>query len=174
MTSMTNHELFDRLGEPGRMHHIAGYDLFHPDLHSRLDRVAADSSRRLHAPVSTVSVLLDSAQLIIGRHGVPDTGDDLAGTPAEWSLCTQTVLSGGPYCLTDNIVDPLHADNPILAMAGLRSYAGVPLITGSGHVIGAHCVLDATPRHFSTDDLTVLTEGATEVLRILSEYRSTP
>ncbi|MEV4276467.1 GAF domain-containing protein [Actinoplanes xinjiangensis] len=170
MTAMTNTELFDRLGEPGRMQRLAGYDLFHPGLRTDLDRIASHSAGRLHAPVSMVSILLDSAQLVIGRHGLPDTGTEIDGTPAEWSLCTQTVLAGRAYRVTDNTTDPLHADNPVLAMAGLRSYAGVPLIDDSGHVLGAHCVVDVTPRHFSEAEIAVLDEGAADVMRALRQH----
>jgi GAF domain-containing protein len=169
----TNTELFDRLGDPDRMRHIAAYDIFHPDLRDQLDSIATRSAHRLHAPVSLVSILLDSAQLIIGRHGLPDTGDDLQGTPAEWAMCTHTVLAGSPFCLSDATADAQHADNPLLATAGLRSYAGVPLLDDSGHVLGAHCVLDATARNFTEEDIAVLTEGATEIRRILDGHRVT-
>ena len=171
MNPTTNTELFDQLGEPARMRQLAGYDLFHPDLRTDLDRIAARTADRLHAPVSMASILLDSAQLIIGRHGLPDTGDQLQGTPAEWAMCTHTVLAGSPFCLIDNTADPRHADNPLLAMTGLRSYAGVPLRDDSGHVLGAHCVLDATPRHFTEQDIAVLAEGAAEIMRILDRHR---
>ncbi|MFI1990969.1 GAF domain-containing protein [Actinoplanes sp. NPDC020271] len=171
MNSTTNTDLFDRLGEPARMRHLAAYDLLHPELRDHLDRIATHSAHKLNAPVSMASILLDSAQLIIGRHGLPDTGDDLQGTPAEWALCTHTVLAGAPFLLTDNTADPRHADNPLLNMTGLRSYAGVPLTDDSGHVLGAHCVLDATPRHFTEEDLDVLTQGAAEIMRILDRHR---
>ncbi|GAA2875556.1 hypothetical protein Acy02nite_76570 [Actinoplanes cyaneus] len=168
---MTGAALFDRLGEPGRMRQLAGYDLFHPGLRDALDRIAARSAQRLGAPVSMASVLLDSAQLVIGRHGVPDAGDDLQGIPAEWSLCAHTVLTGRPYLVADGDADPRHAGNPMLALTHLRSYAGVPLTDGSGHVLGAHCVLEAAPRHFTDADLAVLTEGAADIMRVLEGYR---
>jgi GAF domain-containing protein len=173
MNIMTTTELFDRLGEPARMHHLAQYDLFHPDLQQALNRIAAHSAQQLQAPVSMASILLDSAQLVIGRHGLPDTSGDLEGIPAEWALCTNTVLSGHPYRLTDNTTDTQHAGNPMLAITGLRSYAGVPLRSDSGHILGAHCVLDAAPRPFTDEDIAVLTDGAADIMRTLDRYRTT-
>jgi GAF domain-containing protein len=167
--NLTNTELFDRLGEPGRMHRLARYDIFDPGLRANLDRIATRSAERLGTAVSMVSVLLDSAQAIIGSHGLPGAGDELQGAPAEWSLCTNTVLGGRPYCLTDTTLDPRHAGNPFLTMAGLRSYAGVPL-QDRGHVLGAHCVIDVAPRHFSDDDIAVLTEGAAAAMTELSRH----
>ena len=89
---------------------------------------------------------------------VTDAGSPygLQGTPAEWSLCTHTVLSERPYCVSDNTADPVHAGNPLLTMTQLRSYAGVPLQDDSGHTLGSHCVLDPAPRTFGDADLAIL------------------
>lgn len=164
-------DLFTRLGTPERMRQIAAYDLFNPELKARLDVVAARSAAQLHAPVSLISVILDSSQFILGGHGVSGWVAEAQGTPAEWALCTHTVLDGRPYCVSDNTADPLHADNPLLTMAGLRSYAGVPLRDDSGHNIGSHCVLNPGPRDFTGSDLAVLQQGADDVMQILAEYR---
>jgi len=174
MNTITPTELFDRLGEPARIHQIARYDLFDPALQARLDAVAARTADLLHAPVSMVSVVLDSSQFIIGQHGVPGWIGEVQGTPAEWALCTHTVLAGQPYCITDGTADPVHAANPIFAIAPIRSYAGVPLTDDSGQILGAHCVIDVTPRTFTEDDITVLTAGAAETMRILAEHRTAP
>nr|WP_041841226.1 GAF domain-containing protein [Actinoplanes friuliensis] len=164
-------DLFTRLGTPERMRQIAAYDLFHPELKTRLDAVATRSAEQLQAPVSLVSVILDSSQFILGGHGVSGWVAQAQGTPAEWSLCTNTVLGGRPYCVGDNTTDPLHADNPLLTMTGLRSYAGVPLRDDSGHNLGSHCVLAPEPRDFTDDDLAVLQQGADDIMEILAAYR---
>ncbi|GAA4609715.1 GAF domain-containing protein [Actinoplanes octamycinicus] len=174
MTTITPSELFDRLGEPARIQQIARYDVFDPTLQARLDAVAAHTADLLHAPVSMSSVVLDSSQFIIGQHGVPAWIGEVQGTPAEWALCTHTVLAGKPYCITDGTTDPLHAVNPIFAIAPIRSYAGVPLSDDSGHVLGAHCVIDVIPRTFSEHDIAVLTAGAAETMRLLAEHRTAP
>ncbi|BCJ47358.1 hypothetical protein GCM10010168_70520 [Actinoplanes ianthinogenes] len=171
MTAMSNTEIFARLGDPERMHRIAAYDIFHPGLRAELDRIAARTAEHLHAPVSMISMLLDSAQFIIGHHGLSATTAEVQGIPAEWALCTHTVLAGQPYCITDGTTDPLHATNPMLVMTRYRSYAGVPLTEEGGHVLGAHCVVDAVPRDFGEDDITFLRDTAAEVMRVLARYR---
>ncbi|GAA2711550.1 GAF domain-containing protein [Actinoplanes palleronii] len=170
MNTMTDTELFTRLGDPARIHRLAEYDLHHPALRTHLDGIARDSAERLRAPVSLVSVLLDSAQFIIGRHGLSGATAGLQGVPAEWALCTQTVLTSAPYCVSDGTTNPRHSGNPMLTLTGLRSYAGVPLIDDNGQVLGAHCVLDTVPRHFTEHDIASLTEGAAEALRVLGRY----
>jgi GAF domain-containing protein len=96
---------------------------------------------------------------------------EIDGIPAEWSMCAHTVLAGQPYCVTDGPADPTHADNPLLTLTDLRSYAGVPLIDRSGQAIGAHCVIDVHPRTFTDDDVAMLADGAAETIRILEEHR---
>ncbi|MEU8663154.1 GAF domain-containing protein, partial [Actinoplanes philippinensis] len=54
-----------------------------------------------------------------------------------------------------------------------RSYAGVPLQDGSGHTLGSHCILGTAPRTFTEDDLTVLQQGAGEVMAVLADHRAT-
>jgi GAF domain-containing protein len=165
-------DLFDRLGTPTRMRRLAAYDLFHPDLSAKLDDLASRTAQRLRAPVSLVSVVLDSSQYILGAHGVSGWVVEARGVPAEWSLCSNTVLAGAPFCIQDTATDPRFAENPLVLMAGLRSYAGVPLTDNTGQHLGAHCVIDDTPRTFTGDDLEVLTEGAVETMHILDRHRA--
>lgn len=170
---MSTVELFDRLGTPARMGQLARYDLFNADLARRLDAITARSAEVVGTAVSMVSILLDSAQVMLSTHGAGEEAGDLPGIPAEWALCTYTVLGAAPYVVGDSTIDPRHADNPMLAMAGLRSYAGVPLTDDSGQVLGALCVLDVAPRVFTEDDIAVLRAEAQDTIRLLAEYRRT-
>ena len=170
--TLTKELLFDRLGAPARIRRIAEYDLFHPALQERLDAVAAASAHRLGAPVSLVSVVLDSSQFILGSYGLSAWAAETRGVPAEWAVCSHTVLLGAPYRVFDSAIDPRHHDNPLLSMTGVRSYAGVPLRDDGGIVLGAHCVLDLVPRAFTDDDVAVLDEEAGVIMRVLSDHRT--
>ncbi|MFC7528180.1 GAF domain-containing protein [Actinoplanes sp. GCM10030250] len=166
-------DLFERLGDPSRMRILAGYDLHNADLRTSLDAVAQRSASLLDAPVALVSVLLDSSQFILGSHGTAALAwvAEARGTPAEWAMCTHTVLAGEPYCVTDGLSDPRHSGNPFLQTSGLRSYLGVPLLGEGGYVLGAHCVVDTRPRIFTDVDLAVITDGAEKSMRLLDAYR---
>ena len=164
-------DLFDRLGDPERIRQIAELDLLEPELRAALDAIAQRSASLLEAPVSLVSVVLDSSQFILGSFGVSGWVAEARGVPAEWSMCAQTVLAGEPYCVVDGHEDPRHADNPFLLMTGLRSYLGVPLLGTDGHVLGAHCVMDSRRRIFTDVDMAVLTDSSEQVMRLLHDAR---
>ncbi len=168
---MNTTELFERLGEPARLQRLAAYNLFHPDLAPRLDEITRRSATLLTAPVCLVSVVLDSSQVVLSGHGVTGWIDQAGGIPAEWALCTRTVLGRRPYLVTDGTTDARHSGNPLLAMTGLRSYAGVPLIDGSGFTLGAHCIIDTAARTFTDSDIDILTEGAQATMRVFDEHR---
>jgi GAF domain-containing protein len=169
---IANADLFRTLGDPDRMAHIAEYDLFHPEMRTRMDAIATRTATLLGAPVSLISVILDSSQFILGSHGVTGWMAEAQGIPAEWSLCASTMLSGRPYCVADGAADPVVATNPLRLQTDLRSYAGVPLSDGGNHTLGAHCILDVVPRTFSDHDIAVLTDGAHAAAHVLTDYRT--
>ncbi|BCJ40572.1 hypothetical protein GCM10010168_80940 [Actinoplanes ianthinogenes] len=164
-------DLYGRLAEPARLSELARYDLTDPALRSALDEVAKRSAKLLEAPVSLVSVLGADAQQIVGAYGLGEWQAAAQGAPAEWAVCSRTVLNGEPYCVADFSEDPAHAANPFLATTGLRSYLGVPLAAPDGTMLGAHCVVDARRRIYTDVDLAILGDSADEAMEALLRFR---
>ncbi|GAA2884068.1 hypothetical protein Acy02nite_07910 [Actinoplanes cyaneus] len=164
-------DLYDRLAEPARLTELARYDLADTTLRATLDEVAKRSAKLLEAPVSLVSVLGADAQQIVGAYGLRDWVATPQGAPAEWAVCSRTVLNGEPYCVADFSDDPVHAANPFLASTGLRSYLGVPLVAPGGVMLGAHCVVDTRRRIYTGVDLAVLSDSADEAMEALLTFR---
>ncbi|GIF14371.1 GAF domain-containing protein [Actinoplanes teichomyceticus] len=163
--------LHDRLADPARLRELARYDLAAQELRADLDRVAERSAKLLEAPVSLVTVLGADVQQIVGSYGLGDWVAVAQGAPAEWAVCTRTVLDGEPYRVADFRDDPVHAVNPFLATTGLRSYLGVPLITPDRLMLGAHCVVDSRRRIYTDVDLAVLGDSADEAMTALLRHR---
>ena len=72
--------------------------------------------------------------------------------------------------MPDAQVDPVQQHNPLVAIDNVRSYAGVPLRTADGHVLGADCVLSSEPQDFTPDQVAELEQAAAEITAILREY----
>jgi hypothetical protein len=81
------------------------------------------------------------------------------------SLCSLTILSREPLIIEDASLESCFKDNPFVqAEGGIKFYAGVPLITPDGYMIGALCVVDTKQRTFSAKDTLLLTEFAEMVM----------
>lgn len=86
------------------------------------------------------------------------SGDEV---PREDSFCRYVVDYEEPVIVQDTTKDARFAQHPaVTGEAHIRFYAGVPLMTRAGHIIGTVCAIDRTPRSFSAKDLAILQELA--------------
>ena len=163
-------ELIAALTNTDRLQEIGRVDFAHPALKAQLDAITARTAAELGLLISLVTLVLDSAQLVVGSSGLEGWISAAGGTPAEWSFCAHAVASGEAYVVPDSAQDPVQRDNPLVTVDGIASYAGVPLVSTSGQVLGAHCVIGATPHDFTVADLDALARAGDEVMALLAEY----
>jgi serine phosphatase RsbU (regulator of sigma subunit) len=124
------------------------------------DRLTRLAARVLRAPISLVSLVDDHRQFFKSAEGL----GDLRETPLSHSFCQHVVTTGKPLVVEDATSDPALVDNGAVTDLHVRGYAGVPLVTPSGAVIGSFCVIDTVPRTWSSDELDVLAELAGSVM----------
>lgn len=86
--------------------------------------------------------------------------------PRDESMCTVTIRSDTPFIVPDMSLDPLYADRVVPGL--LNFYAGVPLYAPGGERIGAFCVYDSQPRHFSARETEMLSDLASWVQQELT------
>lgn len=73
------------------------------------------------------------------------------------SFCSHTVCEPGAFVVEDTAVDPRFSDNPLVAgAAGIRFYAGVPLLSSDGNALGTVCVLDQRSRRLDDGQMAAL------------------
>jgi GAF domain-containing protein len=147
-----------------RLTEIAKFDLFSPDVRKVLDGLATKAATSLGSPFGIVSIVLDGAQYFAGSHGVGGWLAEAEGTPVEWSFCANVVRHRKPYIVDDATVDPLQHDNPLVVQDGIRSYAGVPIMSSDGHVLGAYCVVGTDAHHFTEAEIVQLESMAADVV----------
>ncbi|WP_411280911.1 GAF domain-containing protein [Gemmatimonas sp.] len=155
-----------------RLQEIADLDLLSGDVDPILQSVAEQSAIHLGLPVSLVSVVLDEALHVAGSHGL--TGlwlDETKGHPVEWSFCATSVHTRAPYVVENAAVDTTHATNPLVMNDGVRCYAGVPLISSRGFVLGNLCVVGMEPRAFTEVEMTYLTDMAAQAVARIEQRR---
>ncbi|BES84778.1 bifunctional diguanylate cyclase/phosphodiesterase [Pectobacterium araliae] len=112
--------------------------LFDPSL-SNLISLAANI---FSAPIVLVSLVEAERQLFAASVGVP-----FCETPRDISFCAHTILKKKIMVVPDALKDVRFKNNPlVVGIPCIRFYAGIPLITPSGHAIGTLCIIDLKPR----------------------------
>jgi len=80
---------------------------------------------------------------------VSSVGIDVGGTEREVSICSVAIEQREVFVVEDLSQDERFVNNRLVCdHPGFRFYAGVPLVTSSGHAVGTLCALDVVPRRF--------------------------
>ena len=124
------------------------------------DRLTRLAAHLLGAPISLLSLIDGERQWVKSVAGVPEAGAAQHYIPVERSICRQVAGRGGPLCIGDITDDARIPADAAMRAWGVRAYAGVPLLTPSGHAVGALCVADTRPHAWDP--------GTVEVLRDLA------
>ncbi|WP_207540598.1 GAF domain-containing protein [Sabulicella rubraurantiaca] len=133
---------------------------------SRLASILAD------APVAVVSLVDQDRQFFKSFNGtLPGAAADVRETPLSHSICRHVVETGRELVVEDTRNDPLTQNNPAVTENSVAAYAGFPLVTPTGHVLGTLCVLDSHPRAWSETARRGLAELAAVASRTI-EYRT--
>jgi two-component system cell cycle sensor histidine kinase/response regulator CckA len=66
--------------------------------------------------------------------------------PRQDSICEHTIRQSDLLVITDAATDHRFRNGPIVTHAGIRFYAGAPLLTNEGYAVGTLCVMDCLPR----------------------------
>lgn len=117
-----------------------------------LDAIVRLASKELGVPTSLVSLVDERRQWFKARLGLNATE-----TSRDISFCGHVVASGEPMVVTDAAEDPRFFDNPLVTGAPfIRFYAGIPLRTSKGFVLGTLCVIDSKVHRPTTEQMDVL------------------
>ncbi|HEX8360749.1 MAG TPA: GAF domain-containing protein [Longimicrobium sp.] len=155
----------DPLYDAARLQEIADLDLLSPAVDPILRDIAEEAAARLGLPVSLISVVLDDALHVAGSHGIDGLWlGETRGHPVEWSFCATSVRTRDAFVVENAPAHPYHATNPLVTEDGVRCYAGVPLTSSRGHVLGNLCVVGLEERTFSTDEVDILRTLAREAV----------
>jgi PAS domain S-box-containing protein len=136
------------------------------------DRLTRMAARLLGAPVALITLVTDDRQFFKSATGLPEPWASRRGSPLTHSFCRHVAVSGEPLVVEDARRHPLLRGNPAVRELGWIAYAGVPLVTRQGTVVGAFSAVDGMPRLWSERDVSLLRDlaacAASEIeLRIL-------
>jgi len=121
-----------------------------------LDAFCKKVAKLFDVPTCVVSLVLENRQWFKSSFGCPAELAQARETPRDISFCTHVVDTKQPLIVREVSKDPRFANNPLVKKFGFGFYAGFPLRTNKGHILGSLCLYDSRPRQFSDRELELL------------------
>lgn len=149
--------------DPSRLAALERLDLLDSVQEPELDRYTALASKMLDAPVALISLVDHDRQIFKSRRGLAEPWATRGETPLSHSFCQYAVAAREPLVISDAREHPLVRDNLAIRDLDVIAYAGAPIITRDGHALGSLCVIDSKPRHWTGDQVEILTGLASAV-----------
>ena len=128
------------------------------------DRLTRLTATVLNVPVALVSLVDCDRQFFTSCLGLPEPWASDRQSPLSHSICQHVVESRRPLVVSDAREHPALRDNLAIRDLGVIAYAGAPLITPAGHVLGTLCAIDHEPRHWTPEQVEILRNLAGSVL----------
>lgn len=128
------------------------------------DRLAELAATILRVPVALVTLVDAGRQFFKSQIGLPDPWSTTRETPLSHSFCQHVVAHAQPLIIDDARSHPLVYDNLAIMDLNVIAYAGIPLITSDHHSIGSFCIIDHKPRHWTAEEIEILTKLAASVM----------
>lgn len=128
----------------------------------RFDRITRALARTFDVPICLVSLVDRERQVWKSATGIAP--GEPREAPRETSICGHVVAADAVLVIEDVRRDRRFAGNPLLKERGIRFYAGAPLRTPGGEVLGSLCLIDMRPRSLGARDREMLQAMAAEVV----------
>ena len=148
------------IGDADRLAALISTGLLDSPAEEAFDRLTRLAISILRVPVSLVSIVDRDRQFFKSSGGLPAKVANARETPLTHSFCQHVVGSGEPLVISDAREHPLVRENLAIDELGVIAYAGFPIATNEGAVIGSLCAIDDKPHEWTEAELTVLRELA--------------
>ena len=118
----------------------------------RFDRITRLAAAVFDVPIALVSLVDRDRQWFKSCYGI-----SAKETSREASFCAHVVHNREMMLVTDALMDPRFADNPLVVNEPrVRFYAGCPLILADGSCVGTLCLVDTRARSLEGRDVGLL------------------
>lgn len=151
-----------------RLAAVHNLDLVGMPPNERFDRITRTAARLFNVPIALISLVDEHIQWFVSTVGlnICETGRDI-------SFCGHVVAADTMLLVSDATVDPRFFDNPLVTGEPfVRFYAGQPLRSEDGCILGTLCLIDHQPRILSEADCQSLRDLAVWAERELNDATS--
>lgn len=152
--------------EADRVATLRSYDILDTLPEQSYEDITKLAAFLCETPISLVSLIDADRQWFKSERGL-----GARETPRSQSFCANTLVDAETLIVRDAQTDPRFKDNPlVLGDPNIRFYAGAPIVTSDGQVMGTVCVIDTVPRDLSPERIEALEALARQVM-VLFEQR---
>ena len=138
--------------ETDRLRALRSYKILDTKPEERFDELTQLAAIICGVPMSLITLIDADRQWFKSKVGL-----ELAETPRAQAFCTHAIMQPQMFEVPDAAEDARFAKNPLVTGdPNIRFYAGAPLATRDGHLLGTMCVLDRKPRQLSAEQKTAL------------------
>lgn len=149
--------------EEARLEALRRYNILDTAPEDSFDSITQLASFIGEVPIALISLVDNKRQWFKSKVGL-----NVTETDRDSSFCAHTVHSNSMLVVEDATLDERFADNPLVTGdPSIRFYAGAPLITSEGHVLGSLCMIDRIPRRLSAERAAALEKLAGLVVTLL-------
>jgi PAS domain S-box-containing protein len=145
-----------RVDDPVRLQALRATGLLDADSATTLDRLTRLASRLVQAPVALVSLVDVDRQVFVSAVGVQEPWASRGQTPLTHSFCQYVVIDEAPLVITDARTDGRLCGNLAIPDLNVIAYAGFPLHSPDGQVLGSFCAIDGQPRQWTDSEVEIL------------------
>ena len=134
------------LNQKKRLKELRSYQIMDTPAEEELDEITTIASAICDTPISLISLLDDKRQWFKSKQGL-----SVDETPIDQAFCRFALDKPEEVLvIEDSFNDDRVKDNPlVVGDPHIRFYAGAPLVTPSGNVLGTICIIDKKPRKIS-------------------------
>lgn len=130
--------------------------LMYSPAEDRFDRITRLAKTHFGVPVVLISIVYEDVQWFKSAQGL-----SACETSRDVSFCGHAIVSDGPFIVENPLDDDRFRDNPlVLGEPKVRFYAGMPLRSPAGIVLGTLCLIDHKPRPFYEEQIDELRDFA--------------
>lgn len=146
--------------EPVRLRTLASYDILDSGDEESFDRLTRLAAAICETPMATITFVDATRQWFKSSVGLK-----IRETAREVAFCAHAIRGREMFTVRDSLASPLFAKNPLaLGEPGIRFYAGMPLLSPEGVVLGTLAVMDRVPRVLTAFQLETLETLACQVI----------
>ncbi|MEV4281688.1 PAS domain S-box protein [Actinoplanes xinjiangensis] len=145
-----------RVVDAARLRMLAATGLLDSAVVPSLDRLTSLAAQLVGAPLALVSLVDADRQVFASECGLRGRVAVERQTPLSHSYCKYVVADDAPLVVSDARTDErLHA-NPAIVDGQAIAYAGCPVRSPDGQVLGSFCVVDTRPRQWTEHELAIV------------------